>query len=1018
MQHTTAKHTILKRLVCLSVGFGIFTANADAPAGYYDSANTQSAIELRNSLHEIIDDHTRYPYTSSSTDTWDILESADENPDDPSSVITLYRNASYVKFGGGVGAYNREHSWPKSYGFPDDNSDNYPYTDAHHLFIADAGYNSTRSNKPFADCDVGCTEVNTDANNGRGGLGGDDSNYTDGQFSEGSWETWNGRKGDVARAIMYMAIRYEGGTHGVTGSMEPDLILTDNRVLIDSSRTGSNNSVGYMGLKSTLIAWHKADPVDDIERRRNDIVFGFQGNRNPFIDRPEFVSCVFENICDGTPDTDAPVAPTNLSATGSVGSISVNWDSNTEADLAGYNLYRSETPAGPYTKLNASLLSSISFEDNTVTPLVTYYYVVTAVDTSLNESPVSNEGFASAEEPVVVDLDVWINELHYDNASTDVGEFVEVAGVAGADLTGWSIELYNGNGGALYNTVSLSGVIADEQGGFGAIDVAISGIQNGGPDGLALIDSTGSVVQFLSYEGSFDAVDGSAAGLTSTDIGVSETSSTPAGDSLQLVGQGSTYGDFTWQAPANASPGLINSGQTFTGGPGNLAPIAAFVATCDLLNCDFDASSSVDNDGTIVDYAWDFGDSNIGNGVNVSNAYPASGSYTVSLTVTDDAGESTTITEIVNVDDGIVPPLAFDAWINEFHYDNASTDVGEFIEIAGPAGADLAGWSLVLYNGRNGAQYNTVDLSGVFADEGTGFGSISFAIAGIQNGSPDGFALVDSNGTVAQFLSYEGSFVAIDGVASGMTSEDVGVSEASSTPIGQSLQLIGTGMTYTDFTWQGASDESPGLINVGQTIVVPNVAPVASFTFECTDLFCNFDATTSSDSDGSIVQYDWDFGEGNVANGVVTSYEYLMAGTYDVTLTVTDDDGETNSVVLSVEVTEPVEQSFFENTEVTPIPDRRRIKSKIYVDRTGPAGTVEVAVNITHTYRGDLVIKLRDPSGRLHRLKRKNRRDSADDVIETYTVDVACGAAGQWKLIVIDKFRKDTGQLNSWSLQF
>ncbi|RMF54692.1 MAG: T9SS C-terminal target domain-containing protein, partial [Bacteroidetes bacterium] len=87
--------------------------------------------------------------------------------------------------------------------------------------------------------------------------------------------------------------------------------------------------------------------------------------------------------------------------------------------------------------------------------------------------------------------------------------------------------------------------------------------QNGAPDGLALVDAGNNVVQFLSYEGSFTAVDGPAAGLTSTDIGVSETGSTPVGYSLQLAGTGSFYEDFAWQAAAPNTFGACNTGQTF-----------------------------------------------------------------------------------------------------------------------------------------------------------------------------------------------------------------------------------------------------------------------------------------------------------------------------------------------------------------------------------------------------------------------------------------------------------------------
>lgn len=161
-------------------------------------------------------------------------------------------------------------------------------------------------------------------------------------------------------------------------------------------------------------------------------------------------------------------------------------------------------------------------------------------------------------------------------------------------------------------------------------------------------------------------------------------------------------------------------------------------------------------------------------------------------------------------------------FINELHYDNAGSDVDEFIEIAGPAGTNLTGWTVELYNGSNGSQYETIVLTGTIDDEGANFGALAFAgpSSGIQNGGPDGLALIDNNGTIIQFLSYEGSMTATSGIAIGLTSTDIGVSETSSTPIGQSLQLTsptGTeGTEYTDFEWTGPSTASMGSLNVDQ----------------------------------------------------------------------------------------------------------------------------------------------------------------------------------------------------------
>lgn len=157
----------------------------------------------------------------------------------------------------------------------------------------------------------------------------------------------------------------------------------------------------------------------------------------------------------------------------------------------------------------------------------------------------------------------FINEVHYDNAGPDVGEGVEIAGIAGLSLDGWSLLLYNGSNGSVYATATLSGVLDDEGAGYGALYFDIAGLQNGGPDGIALVDTRGEVHELLSYEGSFVATDGAAAGMTSEDMGVFEPTNSPAGFSLQRTGSGTRPGDFSWSGPRQASAGMLNAGQHF-----------------------------------------------------------------------------------------------------------------------------------------------------------------------------------------------------------------------------------------------------------------------------------------------------------------------------------------------------------------------------------------------------------------------------------------------------------------------
>jgi endonuclease I len=300
-----SKRSVTPMALLLVAGLAL-TAAAAPPPGYYNTVDTTSPEALRTSLNAIISGHVRFPYTSSATDTWDVLELADQDPLNSSRILDLYRNQSHPKFGGGNDSYNREHTWPNSYGFP--GSGTTPYTDCHHLFLCDINYNNVRANRPFDDCTSGCSSYATLVHDGTSGV-----NYTKNASPVGVWETWDGRKGDVARAILYMDVRYEGA------GVEPDLIVTDNLSLIVASATGSNEPVAYMGFLSTLLEWHELDPPDDKERQRNDVIYAYQQNRNPFIDHPEWVDLIF-----GDPWTDAPDLPADWPAPVRIAGVSPN----------------------------------------------------------------------------------------------------------------------------------------------------------------------------------------------------------------------------------------------------------------------------------------------------------------------------------------------------------------------------------------------------------------------------------------------------------------------------------------------------------------------------------------------------------------------------------------------------------------------------------------------------------------------------------------------------------------------
>lgn len=257
---------------------------------------------------------------------------------------------------------------------------------------------------------------------------------------------------------------------------------------------------------------------------------------------------------------------------------------------------------------------------------------------------------------------VFINEIHYDNDGADSGEAVEVAGPAGTNLTGWTLVLYNGSNGLAYSTLNLTGILPDQDNGFGVLSFSTPGIQNGSPDGLALVDALLNVVQFLCYEGTFAAVDGPAAGQGCTDIGASEASNAPIGSSLQLAGAGAVYGDFTWTGSSPNTFGAVNSGQSFGGGPsitriyeiqgaGHTSPrLGQSVTTAGIV-------TAVAGNGFYLQDAAGDGDPNTSDGIFVYTAGPPSvakgDQVSVAGTVAEfqpgDADDyNLTITEIVN----------------------------------------------------------------------------------------------------------------------------------------------------------------------------------------------------------------------------------------------------------------------------------------------------------------------------------------------------------------------------------
>lgn len=238
------------------------------PAGYYATADGKTGAALKAALHDIIDDHTVVAYS------WAPLLDIDEAASDVEQVELVYSDGTRAKRrnGGGGGEWNREHLWPKSYGIADDGgADN---SDLFNIRPCDVQVNSERGSLAFDDTEPGGgPALSIDA---------------PGCSRDGdSWEPRDDEKGDIARACFYMDVRYDGSDPDTA-----DLELGD----------APDRTRARFGTLRTLLRWHRLDPPDDRERARNAAIFSrWQGNRNPFIDRPEFAEMIY---CERYPELD------------------------------------------------------------------------------------------------------------------------------------------------------------------------------------------------------------------------------------------------------------------------------------------------------------------------------------------------------------------------------------------------------------------------------------------------------------------------------------------------------------------------------------------------------------------------------------------------------------------------------------------------------------------------------------------------------------------------------------------
>ncbi|QDY88907.1 PKD domain-containing protein [Arthrobacter sp. UKPF54-2] len=404
----------------------------------------------------------------------------------------------------------------------------------------------------------------------------------------------------------------------------------------------------------------------------------------------------------------------------------------------------------------------------------------------------------------------------------------------------------------------------------------------------------------------------------------------------------------------SGSTASVTNTVTVTAPPPNKPPTAAFTSAVNNLTAAFDAAGSADADGTISGYAWDFGDGGTGTGTTASHSYAAAGSYQVTLTVTDDDGATGQLTRTVTV---TAPPadtvVAADAFGRTATGGFGTADVGGAWTVAG------GGSNFSVANGAGAATIGTAGASRyaylngvataaydgritVSADKVPNGGGMFATLVGrrANNNEYRAKIKVAANGAVSLYLTkvVAGAETTIAGpLAVG------GLTLAANDPVIIRLKLDGTAPTAVSgkvwrasaaepAAWQltvsdataalqaagaagaggyvsGSSTNLPVVlrldnlnITAGGAAPAPNAAPAAAFSSTATGLQASFDGSGSTDTDGTVAGYAWNFGDGATGSGATASHGYAAAGTYQVTLTVTDNAGATGTVTRAVTV--------------------------------------------------------------------------------------------------------------------
>jgi len=385
----------------------------------------------------------------------------------------------------------------------------------------------------------------------------------------------------------------------------------------------------------------------------------------------------------------------------------------------------------------------------------------------------------------------------------------------------------------------------------------------------------------------------------------------------------------------------------------NAPPTAAFTSAAAGLTASFNGGGSVDSDGSISSYAWTFGDGSTGTGATPNHTYATGATYNVTLTVTDNQGATGTVTKPVTVSQGAVTPFATDSFARTVTGGWGNADTGGAYTVTGGATNFSVGGGTGVIKLATAGSGPTAALAGVSStdtevrvgvalNEAQTGGGTYVSVVGRRISATTDYRVklkYASTGVVTEVLEQ-----VTNNVETALKSVVVpGVTYTPGMLLDVRLQVTGTSpttlnsMVWANGTtqpaaWQATATDSTAGLQVGGAVSLitylsgsatnapenasfssywagpthvsgTNTPPTAAFSSSSSNLIASFNAGASSDSDGTIASYAWNFGDGSTGTGIAPTHTYATGNTYSVTLTVTDNQGATGTVTNPITVT-------------------------------------------------------------------------------------------------------------------